>query len=143
MALSFESLEKALKALDVALRVYERVRHGPDTELADTARSGVVQNFEVAYEQSWKLLRRWLTEELGYPETELAMRRHLFRVAAKHQLVDDPQAWMDFHQARNLTSHTYDLAIAQQVAHAAAEFAHTGHALLARLKQAAQDGPSA
>ncbi len=142
MALSFESLEKALKALDVALRVYERVRQGPDAEWADTARSGVIQNFEVAYEQSWKLLRRWLTEELGYPETELAMRRHLFRVAAKHQLLDDPQVWMDFHQARNLTSHTYNLGIAQQVAQAASGFAYTGHALLARLKQAAQDGPS-
>lgn len=140
MAWSFESLEKALQALEVAVRVFERVRNGPDTELADTARSGVVQNFEVAYEQSWKLLRRWLMEELGYPDTELAMRRHLFRIAAKHQLLDDPQAWMDYHQARNLTSHTYSLAIAQQVAQAAVEFAPTGLALLARLKQAAQHG---
>ena len=86
---------------------------------------------------------RWLTEELGYPETELAMRRHLFRVAAKHQLLDDPQTWMDFHQARNLTSHTYNLAIAEQVAQAAGGFAHTGHALLNRLQQAAQDAPPA
>jgi len=29
-------------------------------DMQDTLRAGVIQNFEVAYEQSWKMLQRWI-----------------------------------------------------------------------------------
>lgn len=139
MPIALNHLDAALSALEVALRVAGRAQTAADTELADTARSGVIQNFEIAYELSWKVMRRWLLEELGHTDTELAMRRQLYRLAAQHGLIDDLQAWMDFHQARNLTSHTYDRGIALQVAAAAADFVSVGRSLLRTLQTLSHD----
>lgn len=59
MTVSLNQLEKAHAALQRAIAVYDRVLTGVDIDLIETTRSGVIQNFEVVYEQSWKVLRRW------------------------------------------------------------------------------------
>ena len=59
MTVSLNQLEKAHAALQRAIAVYDRVLTGADIDLIETTRSGVIQNFEVVYEQSWKVLRRW------------------------------------------------------------------------------------
>ena len=115
-------LEKAHASLQRSIAVFDRVSLGTDTDLIDTTRSGVVQNFEVAYEQSWKVLRRWMMQNLSIPDSELAQRRQLYRLAAKHTLINDVEAWGDFHAAGNLTSHTYNVAITLEVAAAARKF---------------------
>jgi hypothetical protein len=58
-------LEKAHAALQRSIVIWDRVAAGNDRDLTETTRSGVVQNFEVAYEQSWKVMRRWMMHYLG------------------------------------------------------------------------------
>jgi nucleotidyltransferase substrate binding protein (TIGR01987 family) len=116
MTVSLNQLEKAHAALQRAIAVYDRVLLGSDVDLIETTRSGVIQNFEVVYEQSWKLLRRWMMHYLGVQESDLMQRRQLYRLAAKHGLLADVEAWWDFHEARNMTSHTYSPPIALEVA---------------------------
>ena len=65
MDLSFGQLEKALSARQTADKICRRYEHTADIELIETARSGTIQNFKVAYEQSWKLLKRWMEYHLG------------------------------------------------------------------------------
>ena len=65
MDLSFGQLEKALSARQTADEIWCRYEHTADIELIETARSGKIQNFEVAYEQSLKLLKRWVEYHLG------------------------------------------------------------------------------
>ena len=65
MDLSFGQLEKALSARQTADKIWRRYEHTADIELKETARSGTIQNFEVAYEQSLKLLKRWVEYHLG------------------------------------------------------------------------------
>ena len=50
MDLSFGQLEKALSARQTADKICRRYEHTADIELKETARSGTIQNFEVAYE---------------------------------------------------------------------------------------------
>ena len=107
MTVSLNQLEKAHAALQRAIAVYDCVLQGSDIDLIETTRSGVIQNFWVVYEQSWKVLRRWMMHYLGTQESEIMQRRQLYRLAAKHGLLDDVEAWWDFHQARNMTPHTY------------------------------------
>ena len=116
MTVSLNQLEKAHAALQRAIAVYDRVLLGSDVDLIETTRSGVIQNFEVVYEQSWKLLRRWMMHYLGTQESDLMQRRQLYRLAAKHGLLADVEAWWDFHEARNMTSHTYSPPVALEVA---------------------------
>jgi len=69
------------------------------------------------------------------PETaEGSSRRHLFRYAAENGLIENVDRWMRHHAARNLTSHTYDPEVAQQVFEAAHEFIADVKSLLAALE---------
>ena len=122
MRVLLTQLEKSHASLQRSIAVFERVSLGADTDRIDTTRAGVIQNFEVTYEQSWKVLRRWMMQNLSIPDSELTQRRQLYRLAAKHTLINDVEAWWDFHAARNMTSHTYNQAIALEVAAAARKF---------------------
>ena len=104
-------------------------------DLRDTVRAGVIQNFEVAYESSWKFIQRWLREN-GPPQDADSprTRKDLFRMAAKAGLLDDPIPWFRFGEARNLTSHTYDEAQARECFEVAITFSPYAGQLLARLE---------
>ena len=134
MQISFGQLEKALSALQTADKIWRRFEQGSDVELIETARSGTIQNFEVAYEQSWKLLKRWLEHYLGVQDSEVTQRRQLFRLAGKHGLIENVDQWWNFHEARNKTSHVYQEQVARDVALIARSFIKPCGELIARLK---------
>ena len=134
MQISFGQLEKALSALQTADKIWRRFEQGSDVELIETARSGTIQNFEVAYEQSWKLLKRWLEHYLGVQDSEVTQRRQLFRLAGKHGLIENVDQWWNFHEARNKTSHVYQEQVAKDVALIARSFIEPCGELIARLK---------
>ena len=139
MKVTLSQLEKAHASLHRSIVVFDRVSGGQDADLIETTRSGVVQNFEVAYEQSWKVLRRWMMHYLSISDSEITHRRQLYRLAASHSLIDDVEAWWDFHAARNLTSHTYNEAIALEVADTARKFDAACAQLIRKLAARSQD----
>lgn len=102
--------------------------------LQSVVRSGVIKHFEFSYELCWKALQRWLKENLSANEVEGISRRQLYRLAAEQRLIDDVDQWMLYHRARNLTSHTYNQATADEVFNIALEFLGPAKELLARLK---------
>ena len=83
MSISLNQLEKAHAGLQRAIAVYNRVLTGSDTDLIKTTRSGVIQTFEVVYEQSWKVLRRGMMHYLSVQDSEIMERRQLYRLAAQ------------------------------------------------------------
>lgn len=93
-----------------------------DLATQETLRAGVIQNFQVAYEQCWKMMKRWLEHNVSEIQVDGVTRRELFRIAAEHLLIDDVDRWMTFHQARNEMTHTYDGDVAQDVARVAGIF---------------------
>ena len=132
MALELESLRKAIGALERSLRVAEE-QSGGDTDLLETLRAGVVQNFEVAYEQTWKMMKRWLEMNVGSVEVDGVTRRQLFRLCHENRLIDDVDVWMDFHKSRNETSHTYNQSTAENVFKVAGEFLPAASDVLSRI----------
>ena len=115
--LDYSSLKLAIDALDRALGVTSQGARWAtfDGATQETLKAGVIQTFEVAYEQSWKMLKRWLLANPTSGEVEGVPMRQLYRVAAKAGLIDDVDGWMEFHKARNETSHTYNRQTAQTV----------------------------
>jgi len=91
-----------------------------------------IQHFEIAYEQCWKSIQRWLQEnatqadEAEKPRT----RRELFRQASRAGLIPDPLPWFEYGNARNLTSHIYDEDQALQVLETAGRFLCDARTLL-------------
>lgn len=124
MALELKSLEKAIKSFEQSiLKTTDKEFIKELDEITyKLLKSGVIQNFEFTYELCWKFLKRWLSENIGKSYVEGITRRHLFRYGAENKLIDDVDKWMIFHRARNLTSHTYDEDIAEEVFEIAIEF---------------------
>ena len=133
MSLQLDSLTKSIDALERSVKTASSLDTSDD-DLRETVRAGVIQNFEVAYEQCWKMMKRWLEENIGSTYVDGVTRRELFRLAAESRLITDVERWMDYHTARNQTSHTYDEATAQSVFEEATQFADDAKQLLRKLE---------
>ena len=136
MALDLGSLQQAIRSLESATEVFGYKQVDLQTPAAEmnVIRAGVIQNFEFTYELCWKYMKRWLEEQVGAAYVDGVPRRELFRLAAENRLLTDVDRWMDFHHARNRTSHTYDTAIAEVVLRESLEFLPAAQEFLHRLE---------
>ena len=136
MPLDLSNLRNSVQSLSDLLAVAENnARMGQFSEIErDGIRAGVIQNFEITYELSWKLIVRWINANVGLGIADGVTRRQLFRLAAESLLIHDVDEWMVYHDARNATSHIYDEEWAVRVYQAAKEFAHDARRLLGELE---------
>lgn len=136
MPLELDSLRNSIKSLADLLAVSENdARMGQLSEVERKGiRSGVIQNFEVTYELSWKLMARWLNTYIGAGIADGVTRRQLFRLAAENRLILDVNLWVQYHEARNATSHIYNEEKALLVYRATREVAHDAQLLLEALE---------
>ncbi len=117
MALELFSISKAMLSLERVLKIAE-VKEADleiDPDEMELIMAGVIQYFEFTYELCWKFMKRWLEEQVSPDVVDGVPRIELFRVAAENLLIEDVQKWMDFHRARNQTSHIYDQEISEKV----------------------------
>lgn len=135
--LELEALENSILALENSIEVYKRIANDNknDKKLIDALRSGVIQNFEVAFEQSWKFIVRWLNENISYGIAQGISKKELFRLAGEHLLIDDVSKWIYFKDLRNQTSHIYSKTTANEVLKSALQFLPYVKYLLKRLKE--------
>jgi nucleotidyltransferase substrate binding protein (TIGR01987 family) len=118
------SLDKALESLEAVLKL-------PKDEIV---RDATIQRFEYTFELARKMIRRHL-DWAGHTNPIDLTKNELYREAVKAGLIGDADAWFDYHQARNETSHTYELTTAEEVYEAAIKFAPDARALLTELKK--------
>ncbi len=136
MALNLQSLAKSIAALRTSIEVCDKNWGSEDGDMQDTLRAGVIQNFEVAYEQGWKMLQRWIKSNMSPEDAEHPRtRKELFRIAARKGLIQDPAPWFEYAEARNMTSHTYDENSALSVFETAREFVADAESLLRSLEE--------
>lgn len=133
MRLQLDSLEKAIDALERSIRTASNMETWEE-DLQDTVRAGVIHNFEVVYELCWKMIQRWLKENVGTTYVDGVTRRKLYCLAAENRLITDVELWMDYHFGRNQTSHVYNEDTAQSVFEDAIKFAHDARQLFITLK---------
>ena len=101
----FDSFKTAFARLKEAIDMYE---NNPHPVLLD----GTIQRFEFTVELSWKLIKEYLeSEKFG----ELNSPKSVIKEAYKVGLLDDGDKWLDMLDDRNLTSHTYDEAVAKEI----------------------------
>ena len=106
---SLSPLRRALASLRDALE------REPERERGDIGRDACIKRFEYSYELSWKTLRRFLTEIAGAEDKRLSVS-DLYRRAAREGLLPSSVAsWMEYHRARNQTSHAYGEDVAESV----------------------------
>lgn len=135
MKLDLTSLDSAVASLERSIHAAAAYEASLPAELRETVRSGIIQNFEVAYELSWKMMKRWIETNISTEAVDGVTRRELFRQAAENRLIGDVDLWMRFHSSRNETSHTYDQETAEEVGASAKEFASAAQSLLTALRE--------
>jgi nucleotidyltransferase substrate binding protein (TIGR01987 family) len=114
-------LKNAIAALQSCINDFNEYAAKGDS-LRESLRSGVIQNFEAAYELSWKFMKRWLVFNVGNSIVDGIPRFELFKLAAENGLISDIEIWFDFHDARNKTSHEYGEEVAELVLEYALKF---------------------
>ncbi|MDR0290092.1 MAG: nucleotidyltransferase substrate binding protein [Treponema sp.] len=116
--LDISALKKAVRAFDNVAAFALMVEAKPPGELEfyelETARAAVIQHFEFSYELCWKTMKRYIEMDIG-SEADILTRKDIFRISAERQLIADFDKWVEFHKARNRTSHIYDEEAADEV----------------------------
>ena len=102
------------KAIDSLGRILLRLQQNPND---DEIESGVIQRFEYTYELSWKILQRYLINYKLSEEVVNGMHfSDLIRTGNEYGLLlSDWSVWSEFRKKRNITTHTYDEAKAEEV----------------------------
>ncbi|HUT02805.1 MAG TPA: nucleotidyltransferase substrate binding protein [bacterium] len=87
-------------------------------DLNELEKQGLIHAFGYTYELAWNTLKDFF-EAQG--ETDIYGSRDVFRLAFRRGLIENGEAWMDMIKSRNLTSHTYDEAVASEIVSAILE----------------------
>lgn len=98
-------------------------------------RDAAIQRFEYTFELAIKMMKRALENALDGNEIDQWSYRELCRRAAEAGLIDDVEAWFGYRESRNITSHTYDEDLADEVYDKAKEFAPAARKLLEALEK--------
>lgn len=98
----FENYEKSFLLLSNSLKIEKP---------SIVEKAGIIQFFETTFELSWKLMKDY-EEFLGY---EVKSPREAIKRAFNIEFISNGTLWIEALMDRNLTVHTYDETIADEV----------------------------
>ena len=81
-------------------------------DLSVLEKQGVIQGFEFTHELSWKVMQDFLTDQ---GESNIYGSKDSTRLAFNRGLISEGESWMNMIKDRNLTSHTYNEEISDQI----------------------------
>lgn len=93
-------------------KLRDAVQLAKQRPLSELEQQGLIQAFAYTHELAWKTLKDFL-ESRGV--RNLYGSRDTTREAFKQGLLENGEVWMKMIESRNLTSHTYNESVAQQV----------------------------
>ena len=96
-------------ALSQLLSAVELAQTRPLTELE---KQGLIQAFEFTHELAWNVMRDYF---LYQGNTSITGSRDAIRESFSRGLVEDGEGWMEMIRSRNLSSHTYNQSVAEEI----------------------------
>lgn len=102
----FSNYARALQTLRSAVDLSRQ------RDLSQLEQQGLIQGFEFTHELAWNVLKDYL-EEQGF--VGIIGSKNATREAFKYGLIENGEPWMEMVRARNLTSHTYNTALAADI----------------------------
>jgi nucleotidyltransferase substrate binding protein (TIGR01987 family) len=98
----FIQFEKAFLLLEESVQMEEYTK---------IERAGLIQFFEITFELSWKLLKDYL-ESSGYL---VKSPRDAIKKAFQVEIIQEGHHWIDALDDRNITVHTYNEELAEEI----------------------------
>ncbi len=106
--LLLDPLRKAIDSLEDILK----------QPMDEYRRDGTIQRFEYTFELCWKFMQRVLESE----GDSVGSLKQVIQSALKAGLIIDLDAWLAFLKTRNLSAHTYNQKVAEEVFKQAKQF---------------------
>ena len=76
--------------------------------------TGLVALYEICFEQSWKAVKKVLSEN-GIEEAATGPPRSIIKLAYSVNLIKDQEVWLEALVSRNNVAHAYNQAIAMDI----------------------------
>ena len=102
----FNNYKKALSTLASGIEQYHK------KGLSDLEKQGVIQGFEFTHELCWKVMQDFLKNR---GENNIYGSKDATRLAFNRGLITNGEIWMNMINDRNLSSHTYQEEISEQI----------------------------
>lgn len=102
----FENYKKAFNQFQSGVLKYQQ------SSLNELEKQGLIQAFEYTFELAWNLLRDYFVYQ-GI--TEIRGSRDAIKLGFKYGLIENGESWMKMISARNLTSHTYNERVVEEL----------------------------
>ena len=117
------SLARLVKALDTLKRGYTDKPN-------ELERDGLIQRFEYTLELSWKTAKK----VLQFNGIESDTPKNVVREMGQLGWVESPEAWIDYIDKRNETSHMYNEEVAVKIFNVIKGFIHDAEKLIETLE---------
>lgn len=105
--IEYDKFQKSLRHLQLQFENYEVLDESQPEIMKEAVTESVIQRFETCYDCMWKVLKRYLFEELGIPEVPNSPKP-IIRLANENRMFASPlEKWISYAEARIDTSHDY------------------------------------
>lgn len=105
--IDYSKFKKSLTHLERQFTNYESLDDALPELMREAVAESVIQRFETCWDCLWKVVKRYLTEEVALPNVPNGPKPVL-RLANENNLLPTPvEAWLAYAEARVSTSHDY------------------------------------
>jgi len=102
----FSNYKKALTTLTSAVQLADQ------RPLSDLEKQGLIQGFEFTHELCWKTIKDFFKDQ---GKSDIYGSKDATREAFQEGLLNDGETWMEMIESRNLSSHTYNIEISEEI----------------------------
>ena len=105
--IDYDNFQKSLKRLEEQYKNYRELDESLPDVTQEAIAESVIQRFETCYDCLWKVLKRYLIEDLGLAEVPNSPKP-LFKLASENKLFASAlEEWLRYTDARIDTAHDY------------------------------------
>lgn len=129
----YEAIVRLLGAFEIAINLFHEAKDDRTVHVAvrEAFRDSVIKRFELSYDLLWKYLREYVGVSQGmYADSP----RKVFDLCFQYKIADENEVQLLFNmiKGRNLTTHTYDVDLANEMSEKVAEYYQVMHAIIVR-----------
>ncbi len=112
--IQYDNFQKTLELLDSMNECYNSDNSSLQWQIKEALSESVVHRFTVCWDCLLKALKRYLSEDAGYPDVPIKPKE-LIRFAYKEgTITTSPEKWFEYLEARNSCTHEYNYKKAQE-----------------------------
>ena len=105
--IEYDKFAKSLTHLYLQFNNYKTLDTTQPKLIQEAVAESVIQRFETCYDCMWKVLKRYLFEELGLPDVPNSPKPIFRRANENNLLPSSIETWLSYADARTSTAHDY------------------------------------